>query len=44
MINNKDTKTTSDAFTVNFEHILHIFLLLILLDSNKYMPFGNEKW
>ena len=34
-VNSKDTRTTSGASSVNFEHILHFILLLILLNLNK---------
>ena len=33
----------SDPSTVNFEHSLHIILLLIFQNSNKSMQFGTEK-
>ena len=40
-VNNKNTKTKSwrrfGAFIVNFEHISHSFLMLLLLSLNKYM-------
>ena len=42
-VNNKDTRTTSGASVVNFEHISHFTLQLILLNSNKLIPFGPEK-
>ena len=35
IVNNKDTRTMSGATFVNFKHILHIILLLILLNLNK---------
>ena len=31
----KDTRIMSDASTVNFEHISHIIILSLLLNSNK---------
>ena len=34
-VNNKYTRTASDASFVNFEHLSHIILLLILLNLNK---------
>ena len=34
-VNNKDTRTMSVTTIVNFEHISHFILLLLLLDSNK---------
>ena len=34
-VNNKDTRTTSGASIVNFEHIFRCMLLLILLNFNK---------
>ena len=35
-VNNKDIRMTSGAFIIiNFEHILHFILLLILLDLDK---------
>ena len=33
----------SDASIVNFEQILHIIILLLLLNLNKQMPDGPEK-
>ena len=39
-VNNKNTRTTSStsgAFIVNFEHILHVFLVILLLTLNKKM-------
>ena len=39
-VNNKDTRTTSGASVVNFEHISHFILLLLLLNSNK----KNVSW
>ena len=35
-VNNKN------CFTVNFEHISHIFLVILLLDLNKKMLTGFE--
>ena len=40
--NNKDTRT-SFASIVNFEHISHFILLLLVLNSNKYMLLGSER-
>ena len=37
-VNKKDTKTTSGASIVNFEHISRFILLLILLNLIKLMP------
>ena len=34
-VNNKDTRTMSGVSIVNFEHISHFILLLILPNSNK---------
>ena len=34
-VNNKDSRAISEASTVNFEHISHFILLLLLLNSNK---------
>ena len=34
-VNYKDTKMTSGVSIVNFEHILHFVLLLILVNSSK---------
>ena len=34
-VNYKDTKMTYGAAIVNFEHILHFILLLILVNSSK---------
>ena len=34
----------SGASIVDFEHILLFVLLLIWLNSNKYMPVGPEEW
>ena len=42
-VNIEDTRTMSDAFIVNFEHISHIIILSLLLNSNKQMPVGPEK-
>ena len=42
-INNKDTRTTSTVsrvFTVNFEHISHLFLVFLLLTLNRKMFVG----
>ena len=39
----KNDRTTSGASIVNFEHISHFILLLILLNSNKSVPVGPEK-
>ena len=41
---NKDTRMMSGASIVDFEHILLFVLLLIWLNSNKYMPVGPEEW
>ena len=40
-VNSQETRTMSGAAVVNFEHILHFILLLILL--NKLMQVGPEK-
>ena len=40
-VNNKNTSTTS--LIRNFEHILHLFLVLLLLNFNKYMLAGFVK-
>ena len=42
-VNNKDTRKMSGASVVNFEHILHVTVLLILLSLNKLMTAGPEK-
>ena len=42
-VNNKGSRTTSDAPIVNLEHISRFVLLLILLNLNKLMPVGPEK-
>ena len=34
-VNNKDTRTTTGASIVNFEHIYPFILLLLLVNSNK---------
>ena len=34
-VKNKYTRTTNDASIINFEHISHFILLLLLLHSNK---------
>ena len=34
-VNNKDTRTTSGASNVNFEHVPYFILLILLLNSNK---------
>ena len=39
--NNTNTRT-SFASIVNFEHISHFILLLLVLNSNKYMLLGSE--
>ena len=36
-VNNKDTRTTPVTSIVNFEHISHFILLLLLLNSNKQL-------
>ena len=38
-VNSQETRTMSGAAVVNFEHILHFILLLILL--NKLMQVGT---
>ena len=35
------TDSLAGVFIVNFEHISHIFLLLLLLTLNKYMLAGR---
>ena len=42
-VNNKDTRKMYGASIVNFEHILHVTVLLILLNLNKLMTAGPEK-
>ena len=42
-VNIKNTSTMSGACIVNFEHISHIIILSLLLNSNKQMPVGHEK-
>ena len=42
-VNNKDTRKMYGASIVNFEHILHVTVLLILLNLNKLMNAGPEK-
>ena len=37
-VNNKDT--LSGVFIVNFEHILHLVLVFLLLTLNMYVPVG----
>ena len=34
-VNNKDTRTTSGVFIVNFEHISHFFLIFLSFTLNK---------
>ena len=34
-VNNKDTKTTSGVFIVNFEHISQLFLAFLLFTLNN---------
>ena len=34
-VNNKGTRSTSEASIVKFKHIAHFILLLMLLNSNK---------
>ena len=44
-VNNKDTRTTTlaiDIFIVNFEDILHLFLVFLLFTLNKKLPAGSE--
>ena len=33
-VNNKDTRTTSDVSVINFEHILH-FIIIIIVEFNQ---------
>ena len=40
-VNNKDTRKTSGVFIVNFEHISHV-LVFILLILSKRMPAGER--
>ena len=42
-VNNKDTRTTSSVSIVNFKYVSH-FILLVLLNLNKGMLVGSEKW
>ena len=42
-VNNKNTKKISGASIVNFGHILHVIVLIILLNLNKLMTAGLEK-
>ena len=39
----KDTRMMSGVSTINFEHILNYILLLILLNSNRWMLAGHEE-
>ena len=39
----KDTRMTSGVSTINFEHILNYILLLILLNSNRWILAGPEE-
>ena len=34
-MNNKDTRTTPSVFNANFEHILQLFLVILLLTLNR---------
>ena len=34
-VNNKTPERRRDVFIVNFEHILHLYLVLLLLSFNK---------
>ena len=34
--NNKDTRTTFYCIIVDFGHISHVFLVLLLMTANKY--------
>ena len=43
IVNNKDTRTMSGTFIVNFEHISLFILLLLLVNSNKEMLVDPEK-
>ena len=44
IVNNKDTRTRhwcrSGIFIVNFEHILHLVLVFLLLTLNMQLPAG----
>ena len=42
-VDNKDTRTMPGASIVNYEHISHFILLLLLLNANKQMIVGPEK-
>ena len=39
-VNKKDIR--NDVFNVNFEHILHLVLVCLLLTLNKRLPAGNS--
>ena len=42
-VNNKDTRTTSFCiFSVNFEHISHSLLMILLLTLNMYLSVGKR--
>ena len=42
-VNNKNNRTSSAVFVVNFEHISHLFLAFLSLTSSMYMFAGNKK-
>ena len=42
-MNNKLISMTSRTSIVNFEHILHFTLQLLLPNLNKQMPVGSQK-
>ena len=42
-VNNKDTRAMYGASFLNFEHMSHLILLLLLQNSNKQMLVEPEK-
>ena len=43
-VNIKDTRGRSGVFLVNFEHVLHVILMSILLNLNRYMFSRNPRF
>ena len=43
-VNIKDTRGRSGVFLANFEHVLHVILMSILLTLNRYMFSRNPRF
>ena len=43
-VNIKDSRGRSGVFLVNFEHVLHVILMSILLTLNRYMFSRNPRF